>query len=164
VFVAAQGEKATGFQVKAVFLFNFTQFVEWPEGSFLSQDSPFVIGVVGVDPFGEFLDETVAGEHVSGHPVAVRRYDTLPDSLACHILYMNLAGRKQTETAITMIKGRSGILTVGESDGFIELGGMIRFVRDRNRVRFQVNQDVAESEGLVISSKLLRLAEIVRLK
>jgi hypothetical protein len=77
---------------------------------------------------------------------------------------MNLAGRKQTETAITMIKGRSGILTVGESDGFIELGGMIRFVQDRNRVRFQVNQDVAESEGLVISSKLLRLAEIVRLK
>jgi hypothetical protein len=150
-------------QVKAVFLFNFTQFIEWPERSFLVEDSPFVIGIVGDDPFGEFLDETVAGEQVNGRPVVVRRYRAVSDSVRCHILFLNLTGRKEIESVITAARGNS-ILTVGDNDAFIELGGMVRFVQDRNRVKFQINQNAAVSEKLNISSKLLRLAEVVSIK
>ncbi len=148
------------YQVKAVFLYNFTQFVEWPSDAFTGANTPFVIGILGTDPFGEFLDSTVFGEKINGRRVTVQRYDDIEEARKCHILFINFTQTKQLQEALSSFKGR-GILTVGENASFIQKGGMVRFITKSNKIHFQINQEAAEKADLVISSKLLRLAEIV---
>src|SRR5882762_8203434 len=76
-------------QIKAVFLFNFAQFVEWPAQAFPEARTPLVIGVLGDDPFGAFLDETVRGEKVNNRPLVVQRYRRVEDIEICHILFIS---------------------------------------------------------------------------
>src|SRR5258708_15173874 len=92
------------YQVKAVFLFNFTQFVEWPANAFPAQQSPLVIGVLGDDPFGPYLDETVQGEKVNGHPLIVRRFNDVEDAKSCHILFISGAGHEKLKLRLTDVK------------------------------------------------------------
>ena len=87
--LAAQTGPATEYRVKAVFLFNFAQFVDWPADAFADSAAPFVIGVLGSDPFGELLDQTVLGEQLRGRPFEVRRYHTVDEITACHILFIH---------------------------------------------------------------------------
>lgn len=148
------------YQLKAVFLFNFAQFVEWPDGTFPTAKSPLIIGVLGDDPFGTYLDETVKGETVNGHPLAVQRYKRVEDITTCHVLFVSRAKRDDLEQVLDSLKGRS-ILTVGDAERFAGRGGMIRFVTDRNKIRLHINLEAAQAVNLKISSKLLRPAEIV---
>jgi len=148
------------YQLKAVFLFHFAQFVEWPEGAFTAPGAPLVIGVLGEDPFGRYLDETVQGETVNGHPLVVRRYRQVDEITTCHILFVNRPAPAGLERVLDSLKGRA-ILTVGDADRFAGRGGMIRFVTDHNKVRLRINLAVAEAANLKLSSKLLRPAEIV---
>lgn len=147
------------YKVKAVFLFHFAQFVEWPEGSFSQADEPMVIGVLGEDPFGEYLDKVVSGEAVKGHPLQVRRFSSLEDIDKCHILFVRAEGLGQLRTVLRGLESRA-MLTVGDNPAFIRAGGMIRFFSEDNKIRLQINPEAARSSGLMISSKLLRLAEI----
>lgn len=158
--VAAQAPPATEYQLKAVFLYNFAQFVEWPESAFPEPDTPFVIGVLGDDPFGRYLDETVQGEAVNDHPLVVQRFGQVDEIKACHILFVSRREQQRLPQILAALKGR-GILTVGDADGFAGQGGMIRFVTDHNRIRLRINLEVARADNLTISSKLLRPAEIV---
>ena len=147
-------------QVKALFLFNFTQFVEWSVDAFPSKDAPIVVGILGPDPFHAYLDEVVSGEKVAGHSIIIKRFgrgDSLPD---CHILFIGDIDAKDLEKAIAASKERK-ILTVGESDGFSRQGGMIRFTTLNGKIRLRINIDAVRAANLVLSSKLLRLAEIV---
>lgn len=148
------------YQLKAVFLFNFAQFVEWPDGTFPAAQSPLVIGVLGDDPFGTYLDETVKGETVNGHPLVVRRYTEVEGITDCHILFVSRPQRGDLERVLDSLKGRA-ILTVGDAERFAGRGGMIRFITDRNKIRLRINLEVAQAANLKISSKLLRPAEIV---
>jgi len=148
------------YQVKAVFLFNFAQFVEWPPEALPSADAPIVIGVLGNDPFGPILDETVRGESVRGHPLTVRRFRRVEEVEACHVLYISTSESRRLDEIVEHLRGR-GILTVSDSERFMVRGVMIRLVTDRNRIRLRVNLDAAKAAGLNISSKLLRSAEIV---
>jgi hypothetical protein len=150
----------TEYQVKAVFLFNFSQFVDWPAAAFADGRSPLVIGVLGRDPFGAMLDEIVGGETVNGRPLAVRRYESVEQVDACHILFIDRSQDPQLDAVLAALKGRS-ILTVGDLDGFARRGGMIRFVTVGNKIRLRVNLVAAQQAKLTISSKLLRPAEIV---
>jgi hypothetical protein len=145
------------YQVKAVFLYNFTQFVEWPPSAFNGTNAPFVIGILGPDPFGGFLDETVAGEKMNGHPMVVQRYTDLKDAMACHILFINLPNQSEV---LTGLNNRS-TLTVSDKDNFARIGGMIRFFTEKNKIRLQINPSAAKAANLIISSKLLRVAEII---
>jgi hypothetical protein len=148
------------YQVKAVFLFNFTQFVEWPAGAFTDEKAPFVIGVLGRDPFGANLDEAVRGERVGSRELVVRRYDSLDKLGDCQILFVSdLSSERPTELAAAL-QGRS-VLTVGDAQGRAGRDVVIGFVSDRNRIRLRINLKAAQDAGLVISSKLLRPAEIV---
>jgi hypothetical protein len=150
----------TEYQVKAVFLFNFSQFVDWPASSFPDGRAPLVIGVLGNDPFGATLDEIVRGETVNGRPLEVRRYDSVEQIDACHILFIARSQDEQLDAVFATLKGRN-VLTVGDLEGFARRGGIIRFVTVGNKIRLRVNLAAAQDAKLAISSKLLRPAQIV---
>ena len=148
------------FQVKAVFLYNFAQFVEWPANAFEGPDSPLVIGVLGLDPFGSFLDETVRGERVNGRPLVVRRYRSVSEIERCHILFISGSESAEAVRVAATMKER-GVLTVCDWESSNWEGSMVRFVMDHGRVKLRINLEAAKQAGLNISSKLLRSAETV---
>jgi hypothetical protein len=148
------------YQVKAVVLFNFAQFVEWPRGAFQSPEAPFVIGVLGQDPFGPQLDDVVRGETVDKRPLAIRRYHDVGELQDCNILYIGRSEVRSLPQILTVLKGRS-VLTVSDAPDADQTGVMIQLITDRNRIRMRIDVGAARSGNLTISSKLLRPAEIV---
>jgi uncharacterized protein DUF4154 len=158
--LAAQAARPSEYQVKAVFLFNFAQFVDWPPNAVTDSQAPLIIGVLGSDPFGDVLDATVHGEHRGGRSFVVRRYQRVEDVRTCDILFISRPAADRPEGVLADLKDRP-ILTVSDADGFAEHGGMIGFVTDRNRIRLKINLAVAQAAHLTISSKLLRVAEII---
>jgi hypothetical protein len=158
--VSVQAALSREYQVKAVFLFHFAQFVEWPSPAFPEAQTPLVIGVLGDDPFSRFLDETVRGETVNDHPLVVRRFRSLEEIDTCHVLFISRSEADRLEQILAGLKGRS-ILTVGDTEGFAKRGVMIRFVTVDNKIRLRINLERANAANLKISSKLLRPAELV---
>ena len=156
---SAQTAVSKEYQVKAVFLFNFAQFVQWPSDTFATADKPFLIGILGDDPFDDFLDDTVRGEKVDGHPLIIRRYEHLEEARDCQILFISRSQYKRIENILASLKGRN-ILTVGDTDGFTRDGGIVGFFMERNKVHFKINVEAAKRGRLSISSKVLRLASI----
>lgn len=148
------------YQVKAVFLFNFGQFVVWPTQVLPDVQTPLIIGVLGDDPFGAYLDEAVQGEALQNHPVVVQRYRRAVDIETCHILFISRTETDQLEQILTTLQDRH-ILTVSDITRFTRRGGMIRFLTQQNKIRLQINVEAAKTAGLTISSKLLKLAQIV---
>jgi hypothetical protein len=160
VILSAQTPSNREYQVKAVFLFNFTQFVEWPAQVFQTPQTPIEIGILGQDPFGSYLDQTIAGEKVNGRSLIVRRYHGIDEIKTCHILFISKAEAANIGEIISALKDRN-ILTVSDAANFIQEGGMVRFITVNNKIKLQVNPEAAKAAGLAISSKLLTLAEIV---
>jgi hypothetical protein len=148
------GQSASEFQIKAVFIYNFTQFIQWPEKSFDPAQDVFIIGVLGENVFGKSLEEAVAGETYGSRPIVVKYYATPKDIGHCQILY---AG--SFPDAGKLMSNRP-VLTIGEGDRFMKQGGLLRFYKENNKVRIEINQAAASSAGLVVSSKLLHLATI----
>ncbi|HUG12332.1 MAG TPA: YfiR family protein, partial [Opitutaceae bacterium] len=132
----AQAATTDEYVLKAVFLFNFAQFVEWPSQTFSSPDAPIVIGVLGSDPFGPLLDETVRGESVGGRPLTVQRFVRVEEAVDCHVLYISTSESRRLDEIVAHLRGR-GILTVSDSERFMVHGVMIRLVTDRNRIRLR---------------------------
>lgn len=159
--VLAQAQEPTEYELKAVFLFNFARFVEWPATAFESPEAPLIIGVLGENPFDGRLEEVIKGEAVEGHPLEVRRFNRIEEVDTCHILFLGRAEGATLEGALARLKFRP-VLTVGESEQFARTGGMIGFVTERNRIRLRINRGAAEAASLVLSSRLLRPAEIVQ--
>ena len=159
--LAAQTAGTREYQIKAAFLFNFGQFVTWPAGSLPPAGAPFVICVLGADPFGATLDAIVAGGTIQNRPVRVERHRSVEDVGGCQVLYISDSERRRLDDILTALRDRS-ILTVGDSEGFVERSGMIRFLVVQNRVRIEVDLGAAERAGLIISSRLLSLAHAVR--
>jgi hypothetical protein len=147
-------------QVRSVFLYNFTQFVEWPPESFAKPDSPLIIGIVGNDPFGNVLQETMRNEIINGHPLIVQYFNKVEDIKTCHILYINLTKSEQFKHVFDYLANQN-ILTVGDAVNFSKQGGMIRFFTENNKTRIRINLDEVKERKLTVSSKLLRLAEVV---
>lgn len=147
----------TEYQIKAAFLFNFAKFIEWPPAAFPQTNSPIVIGVLGKNVFGTDLESTIRNKTVNGRPFEFKTFDSLTEATNCQILFISPS--KKDDFA-NILKGlqNSSVLTVSETDEFIKAGGMINFVIQDNKVRFQINDDAAKKAGLKISSKLLTLA------
>jgi hypothetical protein len=146
------------YDVKAAFLYNFAKFIDWPSQTFSGAGSAFTICLVG-DPFKGALQRLVQGEVLDGRALVVRRITE--DARVCQIAYVD------SSDAVTSVKVLNSIvnapvLTVGEKDNFIDEGGVIRFVNSAGKIHFQINPEAAERAGLKISSRLLRLADIVR--
>jgi len=154
------GETAVSkeYQVKAAFLYNFSQFVAWQPEAFPEAQTPLVIGVIGDDPFDGYLDGIVHGEKVNNHPLVVRRYSQADEIKACHVLFISQSEGGRLKDILASLKGRA-ILTVSDLDSFAKEGGIIRFVTENNKIRFKINTDAARAARLTISSKLLQAAE-----
>jgi hypothetical protein len=147
------------YQVKAVFLFNFAQFVHWPPEAFPEAQAPLVIGVLGDDPFGPYLDETVRGEKVNTHPLVVRRYRRVEEIKSCHVLFISQSEANRLEQIIASLKGRN-ILTVSDANDFGRRGGMVGLVTEKTKIRMRIKLEAVKAANLTISSKMLRVAEI----
>ena len=156
--VAGAAAPVSEYQLKAVFVFNFAHFVEWPPASLPADNAPFVIGVLGKDPFGRELDEAVRGESVNQHPLAIERYPDVARLRNCQILFISSAELTHLDEILAALKGRS-VLTVTE--GPAPRGVVIDLLREENRIRLRIDLDAARAGNLTISSKLLRPAEIV---
>jgi len=155
----ADSHRPTEYQVKAAYLANFAKFVEWPPGA-ITDDSPIPVCVAGQDPFGPALDSAVSGESVRGHPLVVRRIGDMRDVNGCRVLFVP-SNEALIESAVVSAE-RMPLLTVSDAPDFLKRGGMIKFVLDSNRVRFEINLAAAKTAGLNLSSELLRVATAVR--
>lgn len=148
------------YQIKAVFLYNFTRFINWPESAFSSPEAPFVICVLGADPFGKALDEVIAGETVEGRPLQVRRYQRAEQLQSCQILYVGRSELPHLDD-IRQALGDEPVLTVSDAQEFTSRGGMIQLDTVDGKIGLTVNLDASRRAGLTLSSKLLRAAQIV---
>jgi hypothetical protein len=158
--LAGASAPVSEYQLKAVFLFNFAHFVEWPAAALPRDGAPFVIGVIGKDPFGRDLDEVVHGEAVNQHALAIARYPTAADIRDCQILFIPGAELRQVGGILAALRGRS-VLTVTDADGPLPRGVIIGLFRQDNRIRLRIDLEAAKASNLTISSKLSRAAEIV---
>jgi hypothetical protein len=155
-FTAAQTATVPEYQAKAGFLLNIAQFVSWPSQS---SDTPFVIGILGDDPFGSYLDETVRGQRVNNRPLTVQRFRRRVDSRSCTILFVSQSERDRVDQILSNLKGRP-VLTVSDIDGFTDLGGMIQLFTENNSIRMRINREAVKASNLRVSSKLLRVSEV----
>ncbi len=158
---AAQSETLGEYQVKAAFLYNFAKFVEWPVSAFPDETAPFIIGVLGEDPFGKDLDQITEGKIVQGRRIIVRRFYDTSGLAVCQILFISSSERPYLKEIFKALE-RTNVLTVGEMDGFAQSGGGINFFLLENKIRFEINTAVTERSGLKVSSKFLNLARIVK--
>lgn len=157
----AQPAVSKEYQIKAVFLFNFAQFVEWPETAFPDANAPIRIGVLGDDPFGQALDEVVRGETIKGRPLTVARSRRLSDLSDCHLIFISKSESWRLDDSLEQLATRP-VLTVSEVDGFAQRGGIIAFFSDGKKVRFEINPASARRVNLKISSELLSLGKIAK--
>ena len=147
--------------LKAAFLYNFTKFVEWPAEAFASDDAPFVVGIFGDDDFAGTLRKLLQDKKAHGHPFIVKKLTNSNETKGCQILFFREFETKRFGQLYESVK-RSPILTVGESEEFLDAGGMFNLFFEDKQLRFEVNPAPAENAKLSISSKLLRLAKKVR--
>jgi len=148
------------YQVKAAFLFNFAKFIEWPASSFATSQSPFAICLLGQDPFGNILDDTLRGKAIGDRPIVTRRLKDKAETRSCQVVFVSSSESAHLAEIIGSMPG-SKVLLVGETKGFAASGGTIEFTHEDNHVRFTINTDAADRSGLKFSSKLLALAKIV---
>ena len=157
----SQNEEGVEYPVKLAFLYNFTKFVEWPPDSYRDTGTPLVICIVGRDPFSQGLEGELRTRKVGGHPVKVRALRPSDNLSVCHIVFVPVTEKDQADRIVRGLKG-SSTLTVGETEGFAVLGGIINLTVEANKVHFEINRLAAERAGLKISSTLLSIAKIVK--
>jgi hypothetical protein len=154
-------QRPTDYQVKAAYLYNFGRFVEWPAHVGAANGDSFTVCVLGQDPFGPALDAVLAGESIGGKNVVAKRISNPQESVNCRILFLASAeGGRLNQIIQTLDK--EAVLTVSDMPQFSQRGGMIQFVLEGNRVRFEVNLAATQRAGLTLSSELLKVATAVR--
>jgi hypothetical protein len=154
----AENSGPSEYLVKAGYLYNFALLVEWPTAASPEPGQPMVIGVLGNNEFADILETVVSGKRIDGHAFVVRRLKKKEFlECRCHILF--IAAQERTRIGeIVGALGSASVLTVSETPGFTSRGGMINFILEDSRVRFEANADAARHAGLNISSRLLNLA------
>jgi hypothetical protein len=148
------------YQLKAVFLFNFLQFVDWPADAFADAHSPIYVCVLGTDPFGSELDNVMAGERLDGRPIVVERHTDVAEITHCHLVFISQDSERRRRQSLAALESMP-ILTVGDVDDFAAQGGIIELDVQNNRIKLLVNLQAATQAQLRVSSKLLRKSQIV---
>jgi hypothetical protein len=159
--LAAESAAEVETQVKAAFIPRLASFVTWPAASLGASNAPLVIGIFGPDPFGPRFDESLKAERVHGHPVAIKRFsDALPTG-EVHLLFISVSATSRL-AEVQRSLGNRPVLTLSDSSGFAEAGGMIGFTKVGGKVRFEINLAAAEAAGLQVSSRLLQVSKVMR--
>lgn len=161
---ASEADVSKEYQVKAAFLYSFTKFVEWPPNCFSAKDSPIVIGVFGRNPFGDELEKIVQTRKVNGRGFTVKTISSTADLSGIHLLFVPRGEEGRLVEKATAFVPSPGTLTIGESDQFAAVGGIINFVTDIDKVHFQINREAADRAGVKISAQLMKLAVLNRKK
>jgi hypothetical protein len=157
----AEESSSLEYQVKGAFLVKFGMFVDWAAVSQESKDSgTFIIGILGSDPFGAAFDDAVKKTTVNGRRVVVKRGTTADELNQCQLVFVSALEMSRMADALTQLSA-NGVLTVGDAPGFASNGGMIGFIKEDGKLRFEFNTSVAEKSGLKISSKLLQVGKVV---
>ena len=155
----AQEAPPSEYQLKAAFLLNFAKFVEWPPTAFAGANSPMILGILGENPFGDALERTIRDKTINNRPLVIKEFRSAAEATNCHLLFIGASEKARLPAVLKgLSEAKASVLTVGEADRFTESGGMINFVRQGNKIRFQINEVAAKGVGLKISSKLLSLA------
>ena len=159
---ATSAGAAREYSVKAAFLYNFTKFIDWPEGSFARGDDPFTIAIFGDDPFEGELNKAVKGRRIAGRPIVVRPCRAVAEAITAQMIFV--ASDDASTRELLARVGNRPIVTVGESERFVREGGTIGFVFDEGdeRVRFAINMTVADRARLRVNAQLQKLAKTVR--
>ena len=158
--VDVQSQTVHEYEIKAAFLYNFVKFVEWPKEALPEASDTITVCVLGGEPSVEPL-ESIQGKIVRGRRLSLRRIRAIKDVESCHVLFISSSEESRLPQVMQNLHG-SAVLTVGEMDRFIASGGIINFVVERNKVRFEINPTSAERARLKLSSQLLGLARVVR--
>jgi len=148
------------YQVKAAYIYYFTTYVDWPPDTFSRSGDALVVGVLGEDPFGSILDDTLRGKSVGSRRLVVKRIGNIKEARECHILFISASERDRLATIFKGLDG-AAILTVGEVDHFASRGGQIAFRMEDKKVRFDINVTAVERARLKISAQLMKLGRIV---
>ncbi len=156
------GETFSEYQVKAVFLYNLVNFIQWPETAFGASDPRFTIGILGPDSFADQLERAVANERALGREIRIVRYSANPDfnQRPCQIFFSQIDKNDSWLALHEELSGRP-VLTVSDHAGFTQQGGMINLLTTGNRIQLEINLENARRAGLKISAKLLSLARLV---
>jgi YfiR/HmsC-like len=156
----SQTEKEIEYKLKAVYILNFLQFTEWPDSIFENNNAPITVAILGKDPFGKIIDETVKDEKIGGHPILIKRFEDLTGIDSCRVVFICLSKRETYKSILKLIDGFP-TLTISSITGFADEGGDIGFYIEDNKLRFAVNLQSLNKSDIKISSKLLRLAKII---
>ncbi len=146
--------------IKAVFLFNFSRFITWPEQAFTSVDSAFNICILGQSPFGDILDKLLQNETVGDRPVVLREFEQFKQTGKCHILYVDDSKKHDLDDIFAFVRDKP-ILTVSDIDKFVQKGGMIGFFKHNRKIRFYIAPQTIRKANLIANSNLLRVGEIM---
>jgi YfiR/HmsC-like len=162
---AARGDQSTSgslseYKIKAAYLYYFTTFVDWPSETYARTGETLVIGVLGEDPFGAVLDETLRGKSVNNRRLVARRFASIKEARDSHILFISASERDRLPSILKALEG-SAVLTVGDLDQFASRGGQIAFRTEDKKVRFDINVAAVERAHLKISAQLMKLGRIV---
>jgi hypothetical protein len=156
-----QGSKPTEYEVKATYLYNFGRFVEWPAAVTETQSDSFSICVLGQDPFGPSLNAVLVNETIAGQNVVAKQISTPQDAMNCRVLFISSSESARLKQILAALSDTS-VLTVSDLPKFTQRGGMVQFILEGSRVRFEVNLVTARRAGLTLSSELLKVAVNVR--
>jgi hypothetical protein len=151
----AQSAAQREYEIKAAYLYNFIKYVDWP-----SSGDTITIGVLGYDPFGTAL-APLNGKTVKGRRLLIKHLDSVRDAQQCHIIFVSSSEKQRLQEIFESLKS-ARVLTVGETQGFADGGGIINFIEENNKIRFEINAEAARRTGLNISSELLKLARLVK--
>ena len=156
-----QASTPTEYEVKAAYLYNFGRFVQWPAKAAAAKGDSFTICVLGEDPFGPALHATIAGETIGGKNVVAERIAGPQQAVNCRILFISSSEDRRLKEILAELD-KASLLTVSDMPQFARRGGMVQFILEQNKVRFEVNLTATERAGLTLSSQLLKLAISVR--
>jgi hypothetical protein len=154
------GDRTRERNLKAAFVYNFTKFIEWPDATFNDASSPLIIGVMGSDSFLAAQAAAVEGRKLNHRPFLVTKVDSAQTAQASHVVFVSREAKTQSADILAALKDLP-VLTVGESDEFLQTGGIINLVLEEGKIRFDVNQRAARRGGLRVNAQLLKLARKV---
>jgi hypothetical protein len=155
---AVAAQKTSDAQVEAAYVYNFAKFVEWPERKFASSNAPIRFCVMNDFAFEANMSRTVIGKSIAGHPLQVVQVRDTSGAMQCHVLFVNAMQERQLRHMHELLR-ESNVLTIGETDTFVEEGGIINFFLQDDQVQFRINDKAAREAGLYLSSRLLSLAK-----
>jgi len=148
------------YKIKAAFIYNLAQFTEWPADTLAKLDENFSIGVLGTNPFDDYLDEIAQEKLLKKRKIEIIYSDSIRDIIKCQVIFISASDKTVIREILQKIKDKS-ILTISDQTEFTQMGGIVNFINVQGKVRFAINIDAADRAKLRLSSNLLKLAKIV---